>query len=350
MKNHSKVLIIGNLGYVGSVLGEFLHRENIDIYGIDPNWFGSPEFIQKNSIFIKKQWLSDIRDVVDSKEIWSIKYDAVIYLAAVSNDPMGKTYANVTQKINAEYCIKVANKAKNCGIKKLIFASSCSMYGKSDDNFPDENSELSPMTEYSKSKAWAEKELEKIADESFNVIALRFATACGSSKNLRLDLVLNDLVASAVKNKKVEVLSDGTPWRPLIHVKDMSRSFLWALRHNIDGVFLPINVGSKEFTFQVKDLAQLVVDLVPEATLVIAKDKAIDSRSYKVNFSYYEKLASEKYYPKFDAKKSIIDLIDHISPLDIPENFRETVNWMRLKMLEDKISRNKMDLDLNLIR
>ena len=350
MDKKTKVLIVGNLGYVGSEVCKFLYSKNVEIYGIDPNWFGDQDLLDEMNICVKKQWIKDIRDVLVDKEIWKVKYDAVIYLAAVSNDPMGKRFANVTHKINAEYCHEVAKIAKSNGVKKIVFASSCSMYGASDSNFPSENDDLSPMTEYAVSKVWAERKLEEISDESFYSIALRFATACGPSSNLRLDLVLNDLVASALKNKKVEVLSDGTPWRPLIHVKDMARAIFWAINYIPKNYFLPINVGSKEFTFQIKDFAKLVSEAIPETTLTIATGKAVDSRSYKVNFGLYEELAGEEYYPKFDAKKAIDDLINFIKDLDIPDNFRESKKWMRLKALENKIDNNLMDEDLNFIK
>jgi nucleoside-diphosphate-sugar epimerase len=349
MSNDRKVLIVGNLGYVGSEVCKFLQKNSIDIYGIDTNWFGSEELLNEINLYVKKQWVRDIRDALHDKEIWNKNYDAVIYLAAVSNDPMGKRFANVTHKINAEFCFKTAEVAKSHGIKKLVFASSCSMYGASDSNFPSESDELSPMTEYAESKVWAEKKLASISDHHFQCIALRFATACGPSSNLRLDLVLNDLVASAIKNKKVEVLSDGTPWRPLIHVKDMSRAILWAINYIPYEAFLPINVGSKEFTYQVKDFARLVSEALPGTSLTIATKKAIDSRSYKVNFSLYEELAGIEYYPKFDAGRAIQDLIRFIKEIDIPENFRASEKWMRLKTLESKIDKNLLDEDLNWI-
>jgi len=344
--NNKKVLVIGNLGYVGSVLNKFLYEENIDIYGVDANWFGNEESFNLQKKFIKRQVIGDIRKEILNENIWDIKYDAVIYLAAVSNDPMGKRFANVTHQINAEFCLKVALEAKNRGIEKFIFASSCSMYGMSDNNFPNESSELSPMTEYAKSKVWAESELKNISSDKFSVLALRFATACGSSPSLRLDLVLNDLVASAIINKHVEVLSDGTPWRPLVHVQDMSRAIRWSIDYQDQSSFLPINIGSKEFTFQVRDFAKFVVDSVPNSKLSIATDKAVDSRSYKVDFSLYESLSGSEYYPKFDAFKSITDLIECVNSLEIPNNFRASNKWMRLKFLENSIKIKQLNNEL----
>ena len=341
-----KVLIVGNLGYVGCVLNKFLYEENIEIYGVDANWFGDINTLNFQKNFIKKQFIGDIRKEILNEDIWSTNYDAVIYLAAVSNDPMGKRFANVTHEINADYCLKVATEAKKRGIEKFIFASSCSMYGKADNNYPNEESELSPMTEYAKSKVWAESKLREISSDRFNTIALRFATACGSSPSLRLDLVLNDLVASAIINKHVQVLSDGSPWRPLIHVQDMSRAIRWAIDYKDSNNHLPINVGSKEFTFQVKDFANFVVDMIPGSKLSIATENAIDSRSYKVDFSLYESLSGSLYYPKFDASKSIKDLSNYINSIEIDSDFRSSKKWMRLKFLENSIKLNKLDNEL----
>lgn len=341
-----KVLIIGNLGYVGCVLNKHLTNDNIEVFGLDANWFGDDKIISDQKKYTKKQIIGDIRKEISQQNMWSEKYDAVVYLAAVSNDPMGKRFSNVTHEINGEYCLNVAVEAKKRGVKKFIFASSCSMYGIADNNFPNENSELNPMTEYAKSKVWAENELEKISSDDFNIISLRFATACGSSPKLRLDLVLNDLVASAILNKHVEVLSDGTPWRPLVHVEDMSRTIKWGINFNCEKNFLPINIGSKEFTFQIKDFAKMVVDNIPDTTLSIATDKAVDSRSYKVDFSLFEKLSGESFYPKFDSKKSILDLMECVKNLDIPKNFRKSNTWMRLKHLENNIHLKLMDENL----
>tara|TARA_Y100000590_G_scaffold459972_1_gene618269 strand:- start:1349 stop:2395 length:1047 start_codon:yes stop_codon:yes gene_type:complete len=341
-----KVLVIGNLGYVGCVLNKYLFEESVDVYGVDANWFGDDALLNNQKKYTCSQIINDIRNSFNSDDIWSENFDAVIYLAAVSNDPMGKRFAHVTHQINAEYCIKIATEAKNRGVKKFIFASSCSMYGIAENNFPNEDSDLNPMTEYAKSKVWAESQLRSLGSDKFKVISLRFATACGSSPNLRLDLVLNDLVASAIINNHVQVLSDGTPWRPLVHVLDMSRAIRWAIDYNDDNLFLAVNIGSKEFTYQVRDFAKIVTECIPGSKLSIATDKAIDSRSYKVDFSLYESISGDKYYPKFNAEKTIEDLIDSVRQLNIPSDFRVSSNWMRLKYLENRIKSNALDENL----
>ena len=158
------------------------------------------------------------------------------------------------------------------------------------------------MTEYAKSK-FGQKKLKKISTSEFNVISLRFATTCGASPKLRLDLVLNDLVASAIINQHVEVLSDGTPWRPLVHVEDMSRAIKWSIDYDSEKNFLPINIGSKEFTYQIKDFAKMVVESIPNTTLSIATDKAVELDLTRSTLVYLRKFHGKSYYPKFDAKE-----------------------------------------------
>ena len=340
------ILVIGNLGYVGSVLNEVLSNFGYNVFGIDPNWFGDKKHIYLQKKFIKKQWNEDIRKFVDNDELWKVNYDAVVYLAAVSNDPMGQRFSSSTKEINAFFCRDVAKKSKRVGVPKFIFASSCSMYGKAHDNYPSENDELSPLTEYAKSKVLAEKELSLLSDKQFKVISLRFATACGASSNLRLDLVLNDLVASAIINKKVEVLSDGTPWRPIVHVKDMSNAIKWSIDYIHNENFLAINIGSDEFTFQIRDLAKIVAKNISNADLSIATDKAIDARSYKVNFDLCKSVVSKEFQPKFFVEEAIQELAENVLRLDIPNNFREAYNFMRLKKLEYNIKIKKMDNNL----
>ncbi len=338
-----KILVVGNLGYVGAILDKILFNSNIEVYGIDPNWFLNN--INRND-YVYRQWNNDFRKLLHNKEVWEIKYDAVVYLAAVSNDPMGANFAQVTREINGEFCIEAAKKCKELGIKKFIFASSCSTYGLADNNARKETDEINPITEYAKSKIFAENKLREICDENFEAICLRFATACGSSPNLRLDLVLNDFITSAHVNNTVEVLSDGTPWRPLIHVQDMGLSILWAIDYQNTNKFTVVNVGSEKFTYQIKDLAKKVVEFVPGCQLKISSDKPADSRSYKVDFSLYHKIADKKFHPKYDVNKAIEDIYSQVKTLNIEKDFRNSSKWIRLKKLQDNISKSKMNNQL----
>src|SRR5581483_1059581 len=180
--------------------------------------------------------------------------------AALSNDPMGNRYEEVTLEINYRASVELARRAKRAGVRSFAFASSCSVYGTADSGPRNEKSEVNPLTAYARSKVMTEADLERLADDSFTVTALRFATACGMSDRLRLDLVLNDFVAGAVASGKITILSDGTPWRPLINVEDMARAFEWAVGRpsTNGGSFVVVNTGSNRWNYQVRDLAEAV--------------------------------------------------------------------------------------------
>jgi nucleoside-diphosphate-sugar epimerase len=220
------------------------------------------------------------------------------------------------------------------------------VYGVADDTPRKETSQLNPLTAYAKSKIRTEVELEKLADESFTVTCLRFATACGMSDRLRLDLVVNDFVACAVTSKNISILSDGTPWRPLIHIRDMARAFDWAIDRNAGaGNFLAVNVGSDGWNYQVKDLAEAVAKVVPGVTVSINKSAPQDSRSYRVDFALYRKLAPD-HQPQVDLMTTIRELRTGLEAMGFSDpNFRsskfmrlEVLKWLREKgMLDSKL-------------
>jgi nucleoside-diphosphate-sugar epimerase len=228
----------------------------------------------------------------------------------------------------------LAQKAKEVGTKAFVFASSCSMYGAAEDSARTENCALNPLTAYSKSKVLTETDLGKLAGNGFVVTSLRFSTACGMSERLRLDLVLNDFVAGAVASKRISILSDGTPWRPLINVKDMARAIEWAISRDKanGGDFVAVNVGSDEWNYQVKDLAEAVAEVIPDVKVSIKTDAQPDKRSYKVNFDLYRRLAPG-HQPKFDLITTIAGLRDGLESIGFnDENFRNS-SFMRLKVL-----------------
>ena len=191
--------------------------------------------------------------------------DAIVHLAAICNDPMGSAYEEVTLDVNYQAGIGLAQRAKEAGVRAFVFASSCSMYGAGGEGAKTETSTLNPLTAYARSKVLSEQELAPLADENFCITCLRFATACGWSDRLRLDLVVNDFVAGAVAAGEINILSDGTPWRPLIHVQDMARAIEWAISREADngGDFLAVNAGSDQWNYQVHDLADAVAAAIP---------------------------------------------------------------------------------------
>jgi nucleoside-diphosphate-sugar epimerase len=330
-----KILITGNMGYVGPVLGRRLResRPEAQLLGLDMGYFASS--LSSTGILpecrVDVQYFADVRSF--PPEFLS-GVDAVVYLAALSNDPLSHAFEEATLDINYRACIATAKKAKAAGVGSFVFASSCSAYGYAEDGARTEESPVNPLTAYAKSKVWTERDIAPLADETFKVTCLRFATACGMSDRLRLDLVLNDFVAGAVASKKITILSDGTPWRPLIHVKDMARAIDWAIGREISrgGSFLTVNAGSDHWNYQVKDLAEAVAQVIPGVEVSINKNAQPDKRSYRVSFEKFQQLAPA-YIPEVDLITAISELRDGLSAIGFnDENFRQS-RFIRLNTL-----------------
>ncbi|MFO0768088.1 MAG: SDR family oxidoreductase [Nitrospiraceae bacterium] len=223
-----KILVTGNMGYIGSTVVRRLRQSypSAVIFGLDMGYFANcltaSDFLPECRL--DAQVFADVR-TVDREMLKGV--DSIVYLAAISNDPMGASFEGVTMDVNCRAAVAMAEMAKSCGAKSFVFASSCSVYGFAEEGAKTEESMVNPLTAYAKSKIEAEQELAKFAAAGFSVTCLRFSTACGMSDRLRLDLVLNDFVASALATGKITILSDGTPWRPLIHIKDMAKAIDW---------------------------------------------------------------------------------------------------------------------------
>ncbi len=331
-----KILITGNMGYIGPSVVSHLRScyPDAELIGLDAGYFAG--CLTSNGVFpecrVNIQHFADVRNVSPNllKDI-----DAVVHLAGISNDPMGNAFEIVTMDINYKASINLAKLAKAEGAKTFIFASSCSMYGAAGNRAKTEDSELNPLTAYAKSKVYTERDLEPLADTGFKVTCLRFATACGMSDRLRLDLVLNDFVAAAIASKQIKILSDGTPWRPLININDMARAIAWAIdRDAVDcGSFLAVNIGSNHWNYQIKDLAKAVAKVIPGVEVSINKDAEPDKRSYSVDFSLFERLAP-KHQPKFDLETTVNELKNGLKSMGFNDkNFRNS-RLMRLKVLD----------------
>lgn len=329
-----RILITGNMGYVGPCLVKHLmtNRPDSKLVGYDIGYFANhlTSAVTLPECLLEKQIFDDVRNI--DSDLFS-GFDAVVHLAAISNDPMGNRFESVTYDINYRSSINIAVEAKAAGVKKFIFASSCSMYGASGEVAKDEKSSLDPLTAYAKSKVFTENDLRPIADQDFKIYCLRFATACGMSDRLRLDLVLNDFVAGAIASNKITILSDGTPWRPLINVKDMALAIEWSLFENqAENDFVAINIGRNDWNFQVVDLAEAVAEVIPGIDININKNAAPDKRSYKVDFSYYERIAPD-YQPKYNLKETIEELRDGLEKMQFKNpDFRESL-FIRLQAL-----------------
>ena len=346
-----KILVIGNMGYVGPSVVKELRSSfpSGELVGIDTGFFshlltGSDRLPES---FLSKQLFMDARNIPD--EVF-IGVDAVVYLAAVSNDPMGKKFEKATYDINYEACIDVAKKAKVHGVGKFVFASSCSVYGFAEEGARTEDSEVNPLTAYAKSKVMAEEVLVSLSEKVFEVTCLRFATACGMSDRLRLDLVLNDFVAGAITSNRINILSDGSPLRPLIHVRDMARAINWAISRSKQegGDSLVVNVGSNDWNYQVRELAEAVAQHCVGTSVTINKDALPDRRSYRVNFDLFNSLAPD-YQPQFSLEDTIEDIKRGLVSMSFDDPLYHKSSLIRLNVLEEMIARKRISNELHWI-
>lgn len=343
-----RILVTGNMGYVGPAVVQRLRRSfhGAEILGIDAGYFAQclacPDIVPECRVDV--QYFKDVRNL-PPELLFGV--DAVVHLAAISNDPMGRAFEEVTFDINYRATVELARRAKQVGIRTFVFASSCSIYGYADGPARSEDSPIAPLTAYAKSKVLAEQGLASLAGEGFKVTSLRFATACGMSERLRLDLVLNDFVASAVASKRITVLSDGTPWRPLIHVRDMAKAVDWAVSRDVDagGDFVAVNVGSDARNYQVRDLAEAVARAIPGIEVSINDKAQADRRSYRVNFELFKRLAPD-HQPDYDLSAAVAELESGLRRMNFSdENFRDSP-YVRLNVLSSLVREGLLTKDL----
>jgi nucleoside-diphosphate-sugar epimerase len=284
-----KVLVTGHQGYLGTVMTPMLAEAGHEITGVDSGLFA--ECILGPRPVDPPGFQLDLRDLTVEQ---LSGFDAVIHLAALSNDPLGNLEPNLTVEINYTASVRLAAMAREAGVSRFLYASTCSVYGVAGDHEVDEQAPLRPLTPYAESKVRVEADVAEMGDEDFSPVFLRNATAFGFSPRLRADIVLNNLVGHAVVSGKVLVLSDGTPWRPLVHVSDIARAFLAVLESPREATHCrAINVGSRANNVTVAEIAHTVVEAVDGSTLNITGEKGGDERSYRVDFSLMERLIPE---------------------------------------------------------
>jgi nucleoside-diphosphate-sugar epimerase len=343
-----RILITGNMGYVGPVLTRFLRKKfkDAELVGYDAGFFGHsltgagllPEALLDRQVF------GDIRELPPAL---LEGVDSLVHLSAVSNDPMGDRFEAVTGDINQNASVRIARLAAERGVKTFAFASSCSMYGYSDGGARKETDPTNPLTAYARSKIGSERAFAELDLGGMTVTSLRFATACGMSDRLRLDLVLNDFVACAIASKEITVLSDGTPWRPLIDVEDMARAISWAIVRTPEngGKFLAVNAGRNEGNYQVRELAEAVARQVPGTRVSINTNAPPDKRSYKVDFTLFKELAPD-FVPQIILDESIRRLRDGLTTMGfVDKDFRNSP-YARLKTLERHMAAGSLGADL----
>ncbi|MBN1559786.1 SDR family oxidoreductase [candidate division KSB1 bacterium] len=294
-----RVLVTGHKGYIGTVMVPMLLAEGYDVVGLDSDLYRQCTFGDVR-LAVVPELIMDIRDV-HRADLFG--FDAIIHLAALSNDPLGDLNPQLTYEINYRATVRLARLAKKAGVRRFLFSSSCSTYGAAGDDMLTEDAAYNPVTPYGHSKVLAEQAVARLADADFSPVFLRNATAYGFSPRLRFDLVLNNLVSWAYTTGHVHLKSDGSPWRPIVHIEDISRAFIAALRAPIELIDnQAFNVGINSENYQIRDLARIVKETVPNCDVEFAADACPDKRNYRVDCSkLHNTLAA--FRPQWNAAK-----------------------------------------------
>lgn len=335
-----KVLLTGIDGYIGTQLGQVLLERNYNMVGMDTEFYSSGNLYDG----IKKKPKVIYKDIRNVKEKDLQGFNAIIHLAELSNDPLGQINSEVTYDINHHGTMEMAKKAKKVGIKKFIYFSSCSVYGASD-QIASETSPTNPLTPYAKSKVLNEKALSEMADSNFSPTFLRNATAYGPSPRMRFDLAINNLCGLAWTTGKIAMQSDGTPWRPFVHVLDICEAVICILEAPINKVHNEIfNVGDTHANYQIKDIAQSISEVMPTCEVTLNKN-AVDKRNYRVDFT---KINSR--LPGFSCKRTvksgIKELFELFKKIDLREDAFMSKDYTRLKQIEYLKKMNEISDDL----
>jgi len=336
-----RVLVTGHNGYVGTIMIPMLVEAGHDVVGMDTNLYKGSTFgeeVERNFPEIDK----DVRDIVPAD---LEGFDGIIHLAGLSNDPLGDLNPELTYEINHHASVRIAEMAKQVGVERFIFSSSCSNYGAGVSDWLDESSGFNPVTPYGRSKVMVELDVAKLADDNFSPTFLRSGTAYGVSPRLRFDLVLNNLTAWAFTTGQVLLKSDGTPWRPIVHIADMSRAFKAALEAPRELVHNEaFNVGRSQENYQIRQMAEIVAEVVPNSIVEFADGASADIRNYRVNCSKIENTLPG-YNPQWTARKGVEELYEAYKKVGLKLEEFEGPRYRRLKhikalMADGRLSEN----------
>jgi nucleoside-diphosphate-sugar epimerase len=337
-----RILLTGDKGYIGAVMAPLLVRDGHTVVGLDSDWFSQSAFGEPLVAVPSKK--IDLRDVQASD---LEGFDAVIHLAGLSNDPLSDLNPELTYDINHLASVRLAKLAKEAGVKRFLFSSSCSTYGAAGtESLLTEEAEFRPVTPYGRSKVLVEQDVAKLASADFSPTFLRNATAYGVSPRLRFDLVLNNLVAWAFTTGRIYIKSDGTPWRPIVHIEDISRAFIAVLNAPREATHCQaFNVGCTQENYQIRDLAQIVSETVPGCRIEYAEGGSPDTRCYRVDFSKINRVLPD-FKPQWTARKGAEELYKAVQQVGLLLEDFEGPRYKRISHLQELLSSGRLDANL----
>lgn len=336
-----RILLTGHKGYIGAVAGPMLLAAGHEVVGLDSDLFAGCDFGEVNTEIPEVR--KDLRDLTVSD---LEDFDAVVHLAALSNDPLGNLDSKLTYSINHLASVRLAELAKSAGAKRFVFSSSCSTYGAAGDAILDESASMNPVTAYGESKVLVERDVTRLADDKFSPTYMRNATAYGASPRLRLDVVLNDLVAWAHTTGKIYIKSDGTPWRPIVHIRDIIGAIIAVLAAPREAVHNEtFNVGRTEENFRIHELAAIVSDTVPGCHIEYAPDGGPDKRCYRVNCDKIRRKVPA-FRPEWTARKGAQELYDAYRAVGLSFQDIEGGRYTRMSQISRLLKGGQIDASL----